>query len=132
MIYFKSVVVAGIVTVLLCAGPLHAHHSVAASYDTSQTITVTGVVTSVEWRNPHVILHLDVKNNDNSVTDWRMEMQGANALSAAGIDSGVLVLGDQISVRVWTARNGTKYGNVRNLLLPDGRNLDVGDRWPRR
>jgi hypothetical protein len=111
---------------------LQAHHSVAASYDTSQTITVTGVITSVEWRNPHVVLHLAVKNNDGSVTDWRLEMRGPNALSAAGIDLAPLVLGDQVSASIWTAKDGTKYGNVRNLVLPDGRNIDVGDRWPQR
>jgi len=116
----------------VCAVPLHAHHSVAASYDTSQTTTVTGVITSVEWRNPHVVLRLGVKNNDGSVVNWRLEMRGANALSAAGIGSGTLVLGDQVSARVWVARDGTKYGNVRNLMLPDGRNIDVGDTWPQR
>jgi hypothetical protein len=113
-----------------CAVPLQAHHSVAASYDTSQTFTVTGVITSVEWRNPHVILHLAVKNHDGSVTNWRMEMRGANALSAAGIDLSPLVLGDQVSALVWVAKDGTTYANVRNLLMPDGRNIDVGDRWP--
>ena len=116
----------------VCAVPLLAHHSVAASYDNSQTITLTGLITSVEWRNPHVVLRLAVKNNDGSVVEWRLEMRGANALSTAGIDSGALVLGNQVSARVWMARNGTKYGNVRNLMLPDGRNVDVGDTWPQR
>ena len=116
----------------VCAVPLLAHHSVAASYDNSQTITLTGLITSVEWRNPHVVLRLAVKNNDGSVVEWRLEMRGANALSTAGIDSGALVLGNQVSARVWMARNGTKYGNVRNLMLPDGRNIDVGDTWPQR
>jgi hypothetical protein len=111
---------------------LHAHHSVAATYDTSQTITVTGVITSVEWRNPHVVLHLAVKNSDGSVVDWRFEMRGPNALSAAGIDLAPLALGDQVSASIWMARDGTKYGNVRTLMLPDGRDIDVGDRWPQR
>jgi hypothetical protein len=60
----------------VCVVPLLAHHSVAASYDTSQTTTVTGVITSVEWRNPHVVLHLAVKNNDGNVVNWRLEMRG--------------------------------------------------------
>lgn len=120
-----------LLNLFVCTGALRAHHSVAASYDTSQAITVTGIVTSVEWRNPHVILHLAIKNNDG-VVDWRMEMRGANSLSAAGIDLAPLVLGDQVSARVWRAKDGTKYGNVRNLVLPDGRDIDVGDRWPQR
>lgn len=131
MIYLKNAL-AGIITALVCASPLVAHHSVAASYDTSQTVTVTGAVTSVQWRNPHVILHLAVKNSDGTVTEWRMEMRGANALSASGVSQNAIVPGSQVTARIWIARDGTKYGNVRNLMLPDGRDLDVGDKWPQR
>jgi hypothetical protein len=128
----RTTVAALLLGFFVCAVHLHAHHSVAASYDTSQTITVTGVITSVEWRNPHVILHLAVKNSDGSVVDWRLEMRGPNGLSTAGIDLAPLVLGDQVSASIWIARDGTKNGNVRSLMLPDGRNIDVGDRWPQR
>jgi Family of unknown function (DUF6152) len=113
-----------IVTALACAIPLVAHHSVAASYDTSKTLTVTGVNTNVEWRNPHVILHLGVKNSEGSVTEWRMEMRGANSLSASGVNQIAIAPGSQVAARIWIARDGTKYGNVRSLLMPDGRNLD--------
>jgi hypothetical protein len=52
--------------------------------------------------------------------------------AAGGVDQNTIGPGNQVSVTAWTARDGTKYGNVRNLLLPDGRNLDVGDTWPQR
>jgi hypothetical protein len=111
---------------------LYAHHFLESTYDTSRTVTLTGVVTSTQWRNPHVILHLAVKNENGSVTEWRLEMRGANRLSAVGLDQNTIVSGNQVSVTAWPAKNGTKYGNARNLLLPDGRNLDVGDTWPQR
>ena len=128
----RRIIAVPVLGLFVCAVPLLAHHSVAASYDNSQTITLTGVITSVEWRNPHVVLRLALKNSDGSAVEWRLEMRGANALSTAGIDSGALVLGDQVSARVWVARNGTKYGNVRNLTLSDERDVDVSDRWPQR
>jgi hypothetical protein len=62
-----------IVCLLLCvfasAATLQAHHSVASSYDTSQLVTVTGVVTTLEWHNPHVTFHVAVKNGDGSISD---------------------------------------------------------------
>jgi hypothetical protein len=61
---------------------LQAHHSVAATYDANRVVTFTGIITSVEWRNPHVILHLEVKNADGNLVDWRMEMLGPKGLSA--------------------------------------------------
>jgi hypothetical protein len=67
---------------------LHAHHSVGSSFDTSQVVTVTGVVTSLQWRNPHVTFHVDVKNVDGSISDWRMEMKGPRWTLSVGSRSG--------------------------------------------
>ena len=111
---------------------LHAHHSVGSSFDTSQLVTVTGVVTSLRWHNPHVTFHVAVKNVDGSISDWRMEMKGTSGLSAVGLDQGAVAVGKQVSAKVFPAKDGTKSGNVRNLLLPDGRNVDVGDTFPHR
>jgi hypothetical protein len=61
---------------------LHAHHSVGSNFNTSQLVTVTGVVTSLQWRNPHVTFHVAVKNGDGSISDWRMEMKAPGGLSA--------------------------------------------------
>jgi hypothetical protein len=71
--------------VFASAAWLQAHHSVGASFDTSQLVTITGVVTSLQWRNPHVTLHVAVKNGDGSISDWRMEMKGPSGLSAVGL-----------------------------------------------
>ena len=114
------------------AQALHAHHSVGSSFDTSQLVTVTGVVTSLRWSNPHVTLHVDVKNGDGSISDWRMEMKAPSGLSALGLDRTDVRVGMQVRARVYPAKNGTKSGNMRNLQLADGRNFDVGDTFPQR
>ena len=111
---------------------LHAHHSVGSSFDTSQLVTVTGVVTSLRWHNPHVTLHVDVKNGDGSISDWRMEMKAPSGLSAFGLDKADVPVGMQVRARVFPAKNGTKSGNMRNLQLADGRNFDVGDTFRQR
>jgi hypothetical protein len=61
-----------------------------------------------------------------------MEMKGPSGLSAVGLDQGDVAVGMQVSARVFTAKDGTKSGNVRNLHLSDGRNVDVGDTFPQR
>ena len=111
---------------------LHAHHSVGSSFDTSQLVTVTGVVTSLRWHNPHVTLHVDVRNGDGSISDWRMEMKAPSGLSALGLDQADVPVGMQVRARVFPAKNGTKSGNMRNLQLADGRNFEVGDTFPQR
>src|SRR5262249_50874584 len=111
---------------------LHAHHSVAASFDSSQLATVIGVVTRIQWHNPHVTLHVDIKNGDGSISDWRMEMKGPSGLSAVGLDQADVPVGMQVRARVFPAKNGTKSGNLRDLQLADGRNFDVGDTFPQR
>jgi Family of unknown function (DUF6152) len=111
---------------------LHAHHSVGSNFNTSQLVTVTGVVTSLQWRNPHVTFHVAVKNGDGSISDWRMEMKAPSGLSALGLDQADVPVGMQVRARVFPAKNGTKSGNMRNLQLEDGRNFDVGDTFPQR
>src|SRR5215475_6057729 len=111
---------------------LHAHHSVGSSFNTSQLVTLTGVVTSLRWHNPHVTLHVDVRNGDGSISDWRMEMKGPNGLSALGLPDADVRVGMQVRARVFPAKNGTKSVNMPNLQLADGRNFDVGDAWPER
>jgi hypothetical protein len=98
--------------------------------DSSHTVTVTCIVTRVEWRNPHVSLYLAVIAADGSQTEWRMEMRGATALAAGGLDQNIIIPGIQVSADVWLSKAGGKQANVRRLMLPDGKDIDVGDRWP--
>jgi Family of unknown function (DUF6152) len=108
----------------LVAATAWAHHSVQAQFDLEKPVTVTGVVTKVEWINPHSYLYLDSKDNSGKVTHWAFEMAGPGALRKAGLsraDRGGLKSGDTITVNGVRAKDGTDSGLIKDLKLPDGR-----------
>jgi hypothetical protein len=105
-----------------------AHHSVQAEFDLNKPITITGVVTKVEWINPHSYLYLDVKDVSGNVKHWAFEMAGPGALRRAGLsraDRGGLKAGDTITVDAVAAKDGTDAGLIRDVTLPDGRKFTI-------
>ena len=107
--------------------PLLAHHSVAAQYDISKTITIQGAVTKTEWLNPHARVWVDAKNDDGTISNWEMELPPPNSLKwTEGIGKDFVKQGDQITVSVWRAKDGSRLANALTLTLPDGRILKFG------
>jgi hypothetical protein len=102
--------------------PLLAHHSVAAKYDTTTTITIKGAVIKTEWTNPHTIFWLDARNDDGTVSTWEIELPPPNALIRAGLEKEKFIgQGDDISVSLWRAKDGSMVAHARTMTLPDGR-----------
>jgi hypothetical protein len=116
---------AGILAALaLCAAmPLLGHHSTAL-YDSTKVVTMKGVVTSVEFHNPHVRVHVDVTGTDGSVTNWSAETWGTGQMSLRGLTKDFLKPGDRVSLDVLLMRDGSPHAFVRTLTLPDGRVVD--------
>jgi hypothetical protein len=100
-----------------------AHHSVQAEFDLGKPVTITGTVTKVEWINPHSYLYMDV-DDKGTTKHWSFEMAGPGALRRAGLsrsDRGGLKAGDTITVNGILAKDGSDFGLVKNIKLPDGR-----------
>ena len=112
-----SHLIPSVLAVLLAAGavPSEAHHSFAAEYDSTKPVTVTGVVTRVEWTNPHAYIYVDVKDKDGKVESWGFEMGPPHMLQNAGWKKNSLTIGEQVTVDGWMARNRTQYANARKV-----------------
>ena len=98
-----------------------AHHSVAAQYDVDREIAIRGVVTRIEWTNPHARLWVDAKNDDGTVSGWEMELPPPNALKRELGSLDFVKQGDQVSVSLWRAKDGSSVAHTLTLTTPDGR-----------
>ena len=102
--------------------PVLAHHSVTAKFDTATTVTIKGVVVKTEWTNPHTRFWLDARNGAGTVSTWEMELPPPNALIRAGLEKGKFIeQGDNISVSLWRAKDGSMVAHALTMTLPDGR-----------
>jgi len=111
---------------LLAAMPVFAHHSFAAEYDRTKSVTLTGSVTKVEWMNPHARFYIDVKDDSGKVTNWELELGSPNGLMRMGWTRNSLKEGDVISVEGSLAKDGSNLANARSVKLSDGRKVFAG------
>ena len=113
-----------IVAALIAATmPLMAHHSFAAEFDSAKQIKLTGVVTKIDWTNPHVWFYFDVKDENGAVTNWGAEMGPPHLLQGVGWTRTTMKIGDTIVVQGSMAKNGSKRLNARNVTTPDGKKM---------
>ncbi|HYR91544.1 MAG TPA: DUF6152 family protein [Terriglobia bacterium] len=114
--------VAGIVLLALSA-PVFAHHSFAAEFDSSKPISLTGIVTKVEWMNPHTYFYVDVKDEATGKNqNWAAEMGSPNGLTRQGWTRQTLKVGMKVSFEGTRSKDGSFKANARNVTV-DGKKL---------
>jgi hypothetical protein len=120
-----GVLVTGL-SLLLPAVPALAHHSFAAEYDASKQVTLHGVVTRVDWTNPHARFTIDVKDESGKVASWDLELASPNALRRLGWSRDFLQVGGEVTVLGSLAKDGSKMASARSVTLADGRKMVAG------
>lgn len=107
--------------------PLYAHHGFELEYDGSKYITVTGVLTKVDWENPHIYFNVDAKDADGKVTSWRFEGSSVAIVERTGTKRRDLVdnIGQTVTVSACPGKGGVPRGAAEKLKLPDGREIIV-------
>ncbi len=115
---------------LLIAATAQAHHAFSSEFDAARPIELRGVVTRMEWINPHSWITIDVTNEDGSVQTWEIEAGAPNAMFRRGFTRDSLPVGTEIVVRGYQARDGGPRANGRDLTLPDGQRLFLGGSAP--
>lgn len=108
---------------LLAALPVFAHHSGAAVFDTTKKIELKGVVTRMEWTNPHAHFYLDVKDAGGAVTNWNLELASPSILLRNGWKRDSLKAGDMVTVDGSPAKDNSKFAIAQSIEFADGHKL---------
>ena len=109
----------------LATALLAAHHSFAMEFDDKKPVTLTGVVTKIEWANPHVRVYLDVKDTTQGTT-WELTLPSTLQLLRRGWTQRLLVVGETVTADAFRARDGSPLANVWLVTLKDGRKVPTG------
>lgn len=102
---------------LLAAVPAAPHHAFSSEFDINRPLELTGVVTRVEWTNPHAWLYIETEDDNGNVENWAIELVGINFLFRRGFTRDKVAVGDVIEVRGYGARNGSNNANAALVVL---------------
>lgn len=96
-----------------------AHHSFAAEFDADVPIKLHGVVTKVEWTNPHTYFYIEVEEDNGQHEEWALEMGSPNGLMRRGWTRDTLQIGTEVYVTGSRARDGSFKGNVQAVVIAE-------------
>lgn len=114
------------IALLFAALPAVAHHSFAAEYDSHNVITLNGVISKVEWTNPHTYVYVDVKDAAGKTTTWALEGYPPNTLKRTGFARATLKEGDTITITAYKSKDGSNTGAGREITFSDGSKKFLG------
>jgi len=126
----RTAVTAMLVSALLAALPAGAHHAFAAEFDIKRPVKLRGIVTKMDWINPHSWIHIDVKGEDGKVVKWMVEGGSPNSLLRLGFTEAALPPGSEVVVEGFQAKDGTNKAVGQFIAFADGRKLFLGGSAP--
>src|ERR1700730_14420667 len=103
-----------------------AHHSPSAIFDMDHKLTLTGLCTGVDWVNPHIILHMDAKDNAGEVTNCAFESTPPAWFKKAGVtrQDVVKATGQTVTIEGLRAKDGSSYGYFLKITFGDGTSVE--------
>ena len=118
-----------VIAVLVMSSAAMAHHG-TGTYDSSKSVTLSGVVTEFSFVNPHAALFVDVKDASGKMVNWAVEMNSPGVLKRAGWSKTTFKAGDQITITVRPAKAGTPVGLINRAqpVIVNGKQVLSGDR----
>lgn len=97
--------------------PATAHHTYVTKYDAKNLVRLRGVISSVNYRNPHIFFDLSVTNKDGSTTTWNIETESIAKVMAKGLKESKLRVGAQATVSGWRSRSGTAELGLKSITV---------------
>lgn len=104
-----------------------AHHSPTAIFDVRKRISVTGTLTKIDWINPHIVIAVEGKGTGGATDHWTFESNPPSWFRGVGLARSdfAKAVGQLVTVEGWRARDGTLFGYMQKIMLPDGRSLEL-------
>ncbi len=100
--------------------PLLAHHGRGNTYNANEIVTLEGTVTELAWRNPHVVLYMDVTDENGNVENWGLESMNVSSLGRRGYSRNTLRPGQEVTAKLNPAYSGAPRGVIRTIIMADG------------
>ena len=122
----RRILLAAIATLILVPVSLWAHHAFAAEFDATKPVKLRGVVTKMDWINPHAWIHIDEKSPDGKIVKWDIEAAAPNSMLRRGFNQDSLKVGTEILVDGFQAKDGANRANGSSITYPDGKKLFIG------
>jgi len=123
----QTVPAVGFLVALLATVSVQAHHSPSAIFDMAKHVSVTGTLMRVDWINPHIVLSVEAKGDSGKVEQWTFQSNPPSWYKSVGLARAdfAKAIGQTITVQAVKARDGSLYGYMDKIKLPDGTSYEL-------
>ena len=124
---YKIAAAGCVVLTLFAVASLEAHHSPSAIFDMAKHIAVTGTLTRIDWINPHIVIAVEARSDGGKIDQWTFQSNPPSWYRSVGLARAdfAKAIGQTVTVEGVRARDGTLYGYMDKIKLPDGTSLEL-------